>query len=49
MYNAARAPKELWIVDDAGHCSAHALFPEVYEGRVLEFFERTLRNPDLRR
>lgn len=47
LYGAAREPKELWIVADAGHCSAHALFPEVYEERVLEFFDRTLRGADL--
>ena len=44
LYEAARDPKELWIVADAGHCSAHALFPEAYETRVLEFFDQALRH-----
>jgi fermentation-respiration switch protein FrsA (DUF1100 family) len=43
LYQAAREPKELWIVSGAGHCSAHALFPEAYETRVLGFFDRALR------
>jgi fermentation-respiration switch protein FrsA (DUF1100 family) len=42
LYAAAQDPKELWIVPGAGHCSAHALFPEAYEERVLEFFDRYL-------
>jgi fermentation-respiration switch protein FrsA (DUF1100 family) len=44
LFVAAGDPKELWIVPGAGHCSAHALFPEEYEQRVLAFFDRTLRN-----
>jgi fermentation-respiration switch protein FrsA (DUF1100 family) len=44
LYAAARDPKELWIVAEAGHCSAHALFPEMYEERVLQFFDRALQS-----
>jgi fermentation-respiration switch protein FrsA (DUF1100 family) len=43
LYQAAREPKELWIVPGAGHCSAHALAPQAYEERVVQFFDRTLR------
>jgi len=42
LYQAAQEPKELWIVDGAYHCSAHAQFPELYEERVLYFFGRAL-------
>jgi fermentation-respiration switch protein FrsA (DUF1100 family) len=44
LFEAAHEPKELWIVPGAGHCSAHALFPEVYEERVLTFFDQALRD-----
>jgi fermentation-respiration switch protein FrsA (DUF1100 family) len=46
LYAAARDPKELWIVAEAGHCSAHALFPEMYEERVLQFFDRALQSQE---
>lgn len=42
LHAAAGEPKELWIVPQAGHCSAHALQPEEYERRVLAFFEEAL-------
>ena len=42
LYRAARQPKDLWIVPQAGHCNAHALWPEEYETRVLAFFEDAL-------
>ena len=43
LYRAARQPKDLWIVPQAGHCNAHVLWPEEYETRVLTFFEHALR------
>jgi fermentation-respiration switch protein FrsA (DUF1100 family) len=45
LYQAAGEPKELWIVPDAGHCSAHALRTEEYEARVLAFFDQALGGP----
>jgi len=46
LYQAAGDPRELWIVPGAGHCGAHALLPEEYETRVLDFFDRALRDGD---
>jgi dipeptidyl aminopeptidase/acylaminoacyl peptidase len=43
LYEAAREPKELWIVPGAGHCSAHYYQTEEYEARVTQFFDRSLR------
>ena len=43
LYQAAGDPRELWIAPGAGHCSAHALLPEEDEARVLDFFDRALR------
>ena len=42
LFEAAREPKELLVVDGAAHSEAHALGGETYERRVLEFFERHL-------
>jgi len=42
LYRAAGEPKELWIVPGAGHCNAHALWPEEYEERVRKFFDEAL-------
>jgi fermentation-respiration switch protein FrsA (DUF1100 family) len=42
LYQAAGPPKDLWIAPGAGHCSAHASWPEEYEARVLTFFGRAL-------
>jgi fermentation-respiration switch protein FrsA (DUF1100 family) len=44
LFATAQDPKELWIVAGAGHCNAHALFPKVYEDRILGFFDRALRD-----
>lgn len=40
IYRAATGPKELWIVDGAGHASALGRAPEEYEKRVIDFFEK---------
>jgi uncharacterized protein len=40
IYQAAIGPKDLWIVDGAGHASALGRAPEQYEKRVIEFFEK---------
>lgn len=42
LYEAAREPKELWVVDGAGHAEAYAVAPEAYRSRVLGFLERHL-------
>jgi dipeptidyl aminopeptidase/acylaminoacyl peptidase len=38
MYNAARRPKDLWIVEDLGHASPVKLYEAAYKERVLTFF-----------
>jgi alpha-beta hydrolase superfamily lysophospholipase len=40
IYDAAIGPKELWIVQGAGHASALGQAPAEYENRVVSFFER---------
>ncbi|MGD0425778.1 MAG: alpha/beta hydrolase [Candidatus Acidiferrales bacterium] len=40
IYDAAIGPKELWIVQGAGHASALGQAPAEYETRVVSFFER---------
>jgi uncharacterized protein len=42
LYEAAREPKELMVVEGAAHSDAHALGGTAYERRVLSFFERHL-------
>jgi uncharacterized protein len=43
LFDAAVAPKQLWIVDGLGHEDAHARAGAVYEQRVLEFLASYLR------
>ena len=40
IYRAATGPKELWIVEGAGHASALGRAPEQYEVRITRFFAR---------
>lgn len=40
IYAAATDPKELWIVDGAGHASALGHSPREYEERVVAFFRK---------
>jgi uncharacterized protein len=42
FYKAARAPKLLWRIADAGHTQGLATRPREYERRVVGFFDRTL-------
>jgi uncharacterized protein len=42
LYEAAGEPKELLVVEDAGHAEAYAVDPETYRSRVLDFLERHL-------
>jgi alpha-beta hydrolase superfamily lysophospholipase len=39
IYESARGPKELWVVDGAEHASALGRAPAEYEGRVIRLFE----------
>jgi uncharacterized protein len=40
LYEAAGEPKELLVVEGAGHAEAYAVEPETYRRRVLDFLER---------
>lgn len=42
LYTAAREPKELWRLPDAGHTTASLLYPEEHLQRVIDFFARYL-------
>jgi fermentation-respiration switch protein FrsA (DUF1100 family) len=42
LYEAAREPKELWLLEEAGHCDAYFLDRETYCERVTTFFEEHL-------
>ena len=42
LFEAAGEPKELYVVDGAGHAEAYAAEPEEYRRRVLEFLDRYL-------
>ena len=43
LFDAAAQPKELWIVEGAGHVDLHAVEPVEYEARILDFFWRHMR------
>jgi uncharacterized protein len=45
IYHAATGPKELWVVQGAGHASALGQAPAEYENRVVSFFEKHSGNP----
>ncbi|TGK59201.1 alpha/beta hydrolase [Leptospira wolffii] len=40
MYQKAPAPKELWLIDKAGHVDLYAFAKIEYENRILSFIER---------
>ncbi len=42
QFQAARAPKTLWIVPGGAHGRNHLVAPEEYTQRVLEFFTQTI-------
>jgi len=46
IYDAARGPKQLWVVPDAYHTAALGFYPEEFKRRVLRFFA-TYRNAAL--
>ncbi len=43
LYNAARSPKEIWIVPGAGHFNMHNYAGKEYERHVLAFLAQHLR------
>jgi uncharacterized protein len=43
LYQAAGAPKQYWIVPNAGHAQSFAIDPEGYMQHVDEFFDTSLR------
>ena len=42
LFEAAGEPKELYVVEGAGHAQAYAADPEEYRRRVLDFLDRYL-------
>jgi pimeloyl-ACP methyl ester carboxylesterase len=42
LFRAAAEPKELYVVEGAGHGDYAAAAPSAYEARLVEFFERSL-------
>jgi pimeloyl-ACP methyl ester carboxylesterase len=42
LYAAAKPPKELWRLPEAGHTTASQLYPEEHTRRVIEFFNHNL-------
>ena len=42
LFDRAKEPKELWIVDGAKHNQALTVAPDEYRRRVLDFFLRHL-------
>lgn len=42
LYRAARPPKALWVVPEAGHREAAQRRPQEYERRVVDFFQTYL-------
>jgi uncharacterized protein len=42
LYEAAGEPKELWLLEGAGHCDAYFLDREAYCARVAAFFDEHL-------
>jgi fermentation-respiration switch protein FrsA (DUF1100 family) len=42
LYAAARPPKEVWCVPEAGHTKVSEVLPEEFQRRVIEFFNQHL-------
>lgn len=42
LFDAARQPKEMWVVPGGGHFNMHAYAGKEYEDRILDFLERYL-------
>jgi len=44
LFDAAKEPKELWLVEGAAHVDLHAFRPHAYEERISAFLRKYLRN-----
>ena len=42
LYEAASDPKELWVVEEAGHRQVDQIYPDEYMSKVLAFFDNWL-------
>jgi fermentation-respiration switch protein FrsA (DUF1100 family) len=42
LYEAAKSPKELWMIEGAGHQDLYEVTPTEYEKRVLGFLKKYL-------
>lgn len=42
LYAAARSPKEVWRVPEAGHTEVSEVLPEEFQRRVIAFFDQNL-------
>lgn len=47
IYDAARGPKQLWVVPNAYHTAALGFYPEEFRRRVLSFFATYANSPAL--
>jgi alpha-beta hydrolase superfamily lysophospholipase len=47
IYDAARGPKQLWVVPNAYHTAALGFYPEEFQRRVLSFFGTYANSPAL--
>ena len=45
LFDAAQAPKQLWLVDGAAHVDLYAFAPQAYEERVFGFLRQYLQKP----
>jgi len=45
IFDATPEPKELWIIDGAGHVDLHTFTPQAYEARVGAFLAKHLHTP----
>jgi fermentation-respiration switch protein FrsA (DUF1100 family) len=43
LYDAAREPRQLWIVPDASHVDLHGIAPATYEAKITAFLAQHLR------
>lgn len=44
LYNSAKDPRELWLVENTPHVRAYQTQKQEYERRVVEFFDRYLKS-----
>lgn len=44
IFQVAKQPMELWLVEGAAHVDLHAFNPKEYESRISSFLRKYLRN-----